>query len=379
MKALSNWKLPTFTFATLALSCVEPYPLPVLEDSSQYLVVDAFLNATEGNAKVSLSRSVNLTAASTYSPERGAQVFVTDKNNTFELAEVTPGSYAAPIQVRVGTAYQLLILLATGKKYESEWVEALSVPPIDSLSYVITDDGFQVQVNSHSDEGTSGYYFWNYDETWEYTSAFQSDYKKVNGYPQHRDVGDDIYHCWHTLPSQEILIYSTKKLARDYVAQFPLLTIPKRSEKLNVKYSILATQRSISQEAYDYWVLLKKNTESLGSLFDPLPSRVDGNIRSVNSPEESVLGYFTASTISQKRFTVELFDLPESVRFIRNFPSCELKVEVLSNIPALSETSYLIISPVPGPPSSNPGYFYANIACADCRIQGGTTQRPDYW
>src|SRR5436189_6381773 len=44
---------------------------------------------------------------------------------------------------------------------------------------------------------------------------------------------------------------------------FPYTTLF-RSQKLVIKYSILAKQRAISRQAYDYWLNLQKTTESLG-------------------------------------------------------------------------------------------------------------------
>jgi hypothetical protein len=62
---------------------------------------------------------------------------------------------------------------------------------------------------------------------------------------------------------------------------------------------------SISQEAYRFLRLVKQQTEISGSVFDPPPANIRGNIISLDNPEEVVLGYFIAAGESTKRIYIK--------------------------------------------------------------------------
>ena len=71
----------------------------------------------------------------------------------------------------------------------------------------------------------------------------------------------------------------------------PLLFIEPASEKLSVLYSINVKQYALSHEAYLFFEKVKKNTEQVGSVFDPQPSELQGNIHCITIPDEMVVGY----------------------------------------------------------------------------------------
>ena len=121
---------------------------------------------------------------------------------------------------------------------------------------------------------------------------------------QFRDSTNQIYNCWHITNSTDILVGSTAALTEDVVNQFPVITIPQNSEKVGLRYSILVKQYAITQPAYLYYQILKKNTEQQGSIFDVQPSQLRGNIHSVSNPDETVIGFVTASNTTQQRIFI---------------------------------------------------------------------------
>ena len=95
-------------------------------------------------------------------------------------------------------------------------------------------------------------------------------------YPdQHNDT--TIYKCWNTLEFSTIILGSTEKLTSD-VVYLPVQYIEPHSEKLSVLYSINLRQYAISHDQYLFLQKMKKNTEQLGTIFDPQPSEISGNI-----------------------------------------------------------------------------------------------------
>ena len=141
-------------------------------------------------------------------------------------------------------------------------------------------DGINIYANTHDENNNGRYYQWRFVETWEYTSKYFPAYELRNGVALPNMV--NVNQCWITRPSSEILIASSTQLNENAIRNFPLIFIPKGSQKISRRYSIIVEQRSLTKEAYDFWNELKKTTENLGGLFDPLPSKVIGNLRSKN-------------------------------------------------------------------------------------------------
>jgi hypothetical protein len=68
-------------------------------------------------------------------------------------------------------------------------------------------------------------------------------------------------------------------------------------------------QYSISQEAYRFLRLVKQQAEISGSIFDPPPATIRGNMISLNNPDEVVLGYFMAGGETSRRIYIDKNDL----------------------------------------------------------------------
>ena len=68
-------------------------------------------------------------------------------------------------------------------------------------------------------------------------------------------------------------------------------------------------QYSISQNAYRFLRLVKQQAEISGSIFDPPPATLRGNMLSLDNPDEVVLGYFIAAGETSERIYVDRNDL----------------------------------------------------------------------
>ncbi|MBD0295433.1 MAG: DUF4249 family protein, partial [Flavisolibacter sp.] len=102
---------------------------------------------------------------------------------------------------------------------------------------------------------------------------------------------------------------STTRLSDDVVYLMPLVSIPNRSDKLGVRYSILVKQYALDKQTYEFYQQMKKNTESIGSIFDPQPTVLTTNIHSVSNPDEKVIGYVTVATMQEKRIFIAASEL----------------------------------------------------------------------
>jgi hypothetical protein len=380
MKALYPYIFLIPVYIILVTGCVEPYAPPVIESDVNYLVVDGFVNSSNGTATVKLSRAIALSATTTPPPETGAAVSVEDdRGNSTSLSGDDTGNYTgAGIPIDITGKYRLRIRTIDGKEYISDYIELKQTPAIDELAWIPTDAGTQITVTTHDDTGNSRYYQWSYDETWEYTAVYQSGLIFVDDTVAIRPYDEYIYRCWRTTSSQKIIIGSSDRLAEDLISKFPLITIAKGSQKLFIKYSMLLKQRALTREAYDYWEQLQKTTESLGGLFDPQPGKVAGNVHSTANSEEPVLGYFSGGTVVEKRLFIKFMDLPDDLKAYLTVGNCTQDTVLMADLPQYeSNFNELLGTATEGPVTI--GFIYTSKSCADCRTQGGSLMKPDFW
>ena len=184
--------------------------------------------------------------------------------------------------------------------------------------------------------------------------------------------------CWKTQPSTDIVIASSARLANDIISQYPVKFVPVPSSELSARYSILVRQRVIEKAEYSYLEQLEKATESIGGLFDPQPSQISGNIHPVNNSGIPVLGYFSTGTYVEKRLFIDLFDLPRELQKIPRDFSCYPDSVMLPDMANVSEGA-VIGSAIYNQMGTVIGYTITTSECADCRVQGGTTTKPDFW
>jgi hypothetical protein len=365
-------------FLILLASCIEPYSPPEIEAIENILVVDGFINISDNTASVRLTQAAALSDGATSYPELNATVMVEDENgSTFFLTEQGDGNYytSGTINLDITKKYRLHVTTGGQKQYFSDYIEVKATASIDSITWRPTDrrDGINIYVNSHDDNPENIYYQWTFQETWEYTAGNYSMYKLVDGEVELNT--QNLYMCWLSKPSTEINIASTEHLSGNLVRDYQLVFIPKGAEKISRKYSILVEQRNLTKEAFDFWTQLKKTTENLGTLFDPLPSQVLGNLHSQTDSNEPVLGYFSGGSVSKKRIFIEIGDLPPDLRR-SSPPPCA--IEQIPNDQLSGSPDMLLIGTY-GVPFVE-GYTYSTGKnCMDCRDNGGVTSRPDYW
>jgi hypothetical protein len=184
------------------------------------------------------------------------------------------------------------------------------------------------------------------------------------------------------------LIGSSAKLSQDVIYQAPITLVPSTTEKFEARYSILLKQYAMTQDGYNYFSLLKQNTEDLGSIFDAQPSQLTGNIHCTTDATLPVIGYITAGTVAQKRIYINNSQTPTG--WSPTYPyNCDLDSAYYVNPKPPGNNQVLDIL-VPQPTDAIPvdaffkggrlpaGYTYSDIVCTDCSIRG-TLTAPSFW
>jgi hypothetical protein len=357
-------------FLLIAVSCLEKYEPPEIKTAVTPLVVDGFLNLADNTATVRLARTSKLSDKLSSTPEKQAIVSIQEIGNPtlFPLTETQNGIYTGSgLSLSLAKKYQLHIRTKALQSYSSDPVEIKKTPPIDSVYFEAAEDGIQIYIATHDPAADFGYYLWSYTETWQHNALYDAAFKIQNGRIVPRPAAEKSFNCWSTVNSSNIFVGSTKKLSENLI-RFPIVFIPKGSIKLSIKYSILVQQQALTESGFLYWQQLKKTTESIGGLFDPLPSSVAGNVHNVSDASEQVLGYIDGGSREIRRIYINPSDLPLHLQHAYGFGPCDIitlegSLSLYNGVAVLSATS--------------PDVSAGN--CSDCRKDGGTTVKPDFW
>ncbi|QDA59533.1 DUF4249 domain-containing protein [Hymenobacter jejuensis] len=370
-------------------SCIDRFEPTVLNASVGYLVVDGSINLN-GVSTVRLSRTQNLSSKDAPPAETKASVFIEQEGGLrFPLLETAPGVYASQaLNLVPGKRYRLFFRTQKQQDFASDFVEAKTTPAIDSVTWQAGAQGLQFYVDAHDAANNTRYYRWDFEETWEFTSAYVSGVEYRNGQLTSR-TGEDIFHCWRTEKSTAIKLGSTAKLGQDVIAHQPLTLLPPTSEKLGQKYSLLVRQYALTAAEFAYWELLQKNTESLGTLFDPLPSQLVGNVHALSDASETVIGFVGVQSVTEKRIFVDYGQLPRTWVFQTGYEKCvppdtipgphDLKKPPLPLVIEFFKSGvFLPIEEIQIGTDPTKYYLYSSAECVDCRKRG-TNKRPAFW
>ena len=357
--------------------CVDKYTPDVISAPQSYLVVDGFINLN-GVTTVRLTRTRNLSTGTASPAEAQASVVILDETGArYPLTEQAAGTYTSgSLVLPASHQYQLRLRTAAGREYASDLVAARLTPAIDKVSWAATADGIQLYLDAHDDANATRYYRWGYQETWEFQPPYISAIEYI-GNQQVQTRKENIFLCWRAESSTSIVLSSTSNLSRDAVAKFPLLVLPANSLKLRLKYSILVQQYGLTADEFAYWEKLRKNTETLGTLFDPLPSQLAGNVHGLTDASELVLGYVGASSVTEKRLFIDNAELPR-IRYLTGYEGrCELQTVKLEDMEQRFGAGGLLPIEALGVGRIT-GYSAATPECADCRLHG-TNVKPSFW
>jgi hypothetical protein len=368
----------------LMIACIKPFN-PVIEGGeANKLVVSGRITGTEGWQEVNVSMSAPVIDAA-YNPVSGCEVDIRDdKGNIFALNEIRPGSYQGWIVQEYlvpGTAYMVSVVTPEGERIESAYDTLTTGASLDTVYYAIEDvpttdpdvflNGLQFYVDLNATESDSRNYKWEIKETWEYHSAHPLENYYDGKF--HEVIPPDYSKmiCWTNIMVKDVFLVSTKNNSQNVFLKFPLHFVDGHTSRLGILYSILVTQQSLSESTYNYFEVVRTNSAGFGGLYEKQPFSIKGNLVNLTTPEKDVPGYFYAATESSKRY------------FYKDIEGLELDFWDYCNEDPLPLSGWLGFKKY-----QYPVYYYYNESdalrilsdeCVDCRLRGGTTNKPDFW
>jgi hypothetical protein len=382
-----------FLTVSVLVNCRKSYTPPEINVNHMFLSVDGIINTSSGNVSTfRLTRSQKLTDTVPI-PERGAAVTIKDGTGaSYPLTDTgSNGVYVSnPLTLNPYQHYELSIVTADGNQYSSDPVTPKLTPSIDTLNWTLGFDSaaniqaVNIYVNTHDPSNKTRFYRWDFIETWTHEPIYRTFYLiKQDTNIVYSDSTEHNWHCWNSAGSTNILLGSSSGLSADIISQAPITRIYQNDPRLDVKYSILVRQYALDDSAYDYWLQVQKQSQTLGGLFDVIPAQLVGNMHSLSNPSEPVYGYVSASTVQQQRIFIGNGDLPGW----KSTPAQTCTKTEFVTDPDLYQSPTHYYNPDPNFTFFEYGYdpHFGDIqilitpACLDCTYQGGTTVKPPFW
>ena len=322
----------------LCNSCIEPFDANFrVEDS--IIVVDGNLTDSENGNYVSLKRSVpSGSATSNFSNILDATVeLLIDNKNIIILKHRINGIYDFPegFKAENGHSYQLKFSLSNGSIYSSLEQEINGVTPIISVKQEFRKDidlygkevpGHKIYLTSDEPAGKGNAYYWSYRlfESENYClSCFGGTLKReVNNtvsceFNQAATDGGITYdyncdkQCWRIFYSEDLNAMNDAFVDGKGIIDRLIAAIPyynKEGALLEIK------QHALDDQAYKYIKLLIDQNQNSGSLADTPSTALNGNIRSLTNPTESIGGYFLVSSVSTVNYFIKRDDVPSNIK-----------------------------------------------------------------
>ncbi|MCF8304126.1 MAG: DUF4249 domain-containing protein [Bacteroidales bacterium] len=376
---IKNFILITVISLAVLTACRDEF-LPEVTKYENLLVVDGMITNDPGPYSVELSLSSKVDNPH-YIPYTGCDVTIHEKGGVSEqLIEYEQGVYkTSPDGIRgmVGNEYKLSIKTPEGKQYESDYQKLRDPIAIDSIYHKLkrqkTTDydhdlvGYQFYVNTETGNRPGNYFLWQLEETYEYNANYKIEYI-FDGSISSMGNSDTVYTCWKTQKVNDFFVAETASLSTSHISDYPLHYVTTQTKQLQVKYSLLANQLIINEDAYQFWKQVKDQVSEESYLFSKQPFQIRGNIRNAKNEQEPVLGYFTVAGSSKKRIYA---DSPRGVEFYYMDCYADPDLRALGYIPPSEYPVYLTIA--------DGGPAIAPEPCFDCTFFGGKLTKPDFW
>ncbi|MCG8319145.1 MAG: DUF4249 domain-containing protein [Cytophagales bacterium] len=309
-------------------TCIDPVEFDTSSEPSR-LVVQGYISdvpaknrETGGDEspyfKVKLSLSSPVSNIRDHPIKDATVMLLDDQENQQELTPSFDGEYFLydeDFKAVEGRSYFIRISTADGNVYESQPQRLqkslptgpakyridsrLNLVEISDQSEVVTLEGISVYVDLPQNSSQEPvYYLWELVPAWIFKASLLPD-----GHPNKTCWVTNIYYL------DEVVIHQDKFGQGSYPKELFFLEA-ETNTRLQYDFSVLIRQFSLNKETFEFWEDIKKQNERVGSIFDPPPFSIRGNLFNVNYPDDRVLGYFSVVGESTQRWFTNIRELP---------------------------------------------------------------------
>ncbi len=300
-----------FTICCIAAGCIKQIDVQTRYEKP-VLVVEGNITTDSVPYKVKLTYTRPVSTGNKIPDEylvKDAVVTIADElGNTARLVHIGDGNYETSDSTyvgKVGRSYHVTVELKDGKKYISSPEKILPPVPIDKVT-VLFDPIFDMflppklvmYIDVNDPPNQENYYNW----------VFES-------YLPRKTLGVScgtlcIYgeYCFQGITNSGLQVYSDaasngNKIINRQIGISPIYWYG--------NHYVDIMQHSISREEYQFSVKYNEQQTRTGSILDPLPASIKGNVYNNADHTDFALGYFSASSVTHKKLVVIPFNISQ--------------------------------------------------------------------
>jgi Domain of unknown function (DUF4249) len=274
-------------------SCLDEVKIPLRQETEKMIVEGLFTNdSTENFLRLSLTTQYG--TDNTIRPVSDAFVEVRSTAGAKIQYRKDPRVFGvfkpeiADFNRKIGDAYYLYIKLADGREYTSspEKIEnPVSVKDITAKFRKVPSFGYEVFINTKDPKETVNFYRW-----------------ETNGYHVRRSGGTPLeapyLRCNVPLKDDKLRVLSDVNVNGSLIIEQPVFFSPFYATG---RHYIEVKQFGISRNAYLFWKKYEQQRVRTGTIFDPLPAALYGNVKNMKDKNDIAIGYFEVASISKKK------------------------------------------------------------------------------
>ncbi|AKD02537.1 DUF4249 domain-containing protein [Pontibacter korlensis] len=301
----------------LAVGCIDPIDFDH-KDQQRHLVIEgSFTNDPEHNY-VRLSHAKPYSDQySEYEKKASVAVYSSDGNEKYEFEYDSATTRYYPIDGaaaygKPGKTYMLHIDIGDSV-YQSPWITMPNPIPVEKVHFEMDEQlyafkgdrektrfpGYKVLVDYQDPAGEKNFLRWsfvvNYEvftQPWYYIDAY--------GNPKPKDC---CAKCLLTEKLDRFKVVDDRLTDGNKVINQEVLFMP-FYRYFGVKHGLKVYQYAVTEEAYNFYRIMEQQKEATGTVFDPPPARVVGNMYNVRYKSEQVIGFFDVSAVTTNEITV---------------------------------------------------------------------------
>ena len=320
MKVKKTYKL-ILLFLVITTACITPIDVEINEEIN-VLVIDGYITTDNGPHEIRITRSAKFGDIFVGTIERisKASVSVRDQTGTVtKVIEESPGYYFTPADFKgeVGYSYTLLVETIAGESYSSLPQKIAAAPAIDDVFFqfkntptinpTVTNSGLDVLIEFEDPADERNYYMWEVDGVYEQTTNPELFVNLETDQLAPKDCCSVCYISDNGVAGD--ILSDIQVNGNTVVQKIGFLKDDKR--RFQSDYMIHIRQFSITQEAYEFFRVLRNQLEISGSIFDPPPATIGSNIINLNEPDAPTIGYFGAFDVQNYDAFIDLSQITE--------------------------------------------------------------------
>lgn len=291
-------------FAISVSGCIDEIKLDIDTDQQKVIVDGLITDSLQVQTiKISYSAVIGVGNDNILTPIPGATVKVLDDaGNSFDFPETESGIYQQNLQGEAGRAYHVEVILVNGKKIQSHpYVLTASIPfgavegevveesTLSSSGQPLIERRLELKMNLDvSGLQQRPYLRWR----------AEGEYEFKENYPM--ALNTKACYVKNNVDLNSIKVFNTNDLGGDMLVDEPIVNTA-YDYRFAIMYCFHVSQYAISEAEYKYWNQIIDIVNIDGSLFDPPPGTVSGNLFNPDDPDEQILGYFSAAGVTYRR------------------------------------------------------------------------------